>query len=76
MNIDVKIVEGCEVLVMPDPDSFAEYHGTVEKVVSYEDFDVMINGKLRIIHITQISSFTFGGVWMPNKKFIEHEDTW
>ena len=70
MNIPVKITVGCEVMVMPDPDSFAEYQGVVEAIHG-KVFDVTINGKIRIIHITQISVFTFGGIWMPNYEFID-----
>lgn len=73
MNIPVKITVGCDVTVMPDPaNSFAEYHGTVQ-AIDGETYDVMINGSLRNIHITQITAFTFGGVWMPNRQFA---DTW
>ena len=74
--IDVKIVEGCEVSIMPDPNSFQEFPGIVEKIFPPDDFDVMVDGTLRRIHIEQISQFTFGGVWMPNRRFVDHEDIW
>ena len=66
MRIPVKITVGCEVAVIPDPNSFDIYHGTVEAITG-DTYDVLINGASRNIHITQITAFTFGGVWMPNR---------
>lgn len=70
MNIPVKITVGCRVAVMPNKNSYAQYEGEVTAIHG-DAYDVLINGSTRNIHITQITAFTFGGVWMPNRKFID-----
>ena len=69
MNIPVKVVEGCEVTVIPDIRKWRQYRGIIEKVLSISTFTVLVDKKSRNIHISQIASFTFGGVWMINHKF-------
>lgn len=66
-DIPVKIIVGCEVMVIPDPDDFMQFHGTVVGITG-DTYDVLIDGVSREIDITQITAFTFGGVWMPNRR--------
>ena len=66
MRIPVKIVKGCKVIILPDPNTYSFHNGVVEKITGKESFDVSIKGATRNIHIFQILQFTFGGVWMVN----------
>lgn len=75
MNISVKITVGCEVMVVPDPNSFAIYQGTVQAIAG-DTYDVLIDGNSRNIHISQITVFTFGGVWMPNRRYSPKRPRW
>ncbi len=54
-------------MVIPDPDDFMQFHGTVVGITG-DTYDVLIDGVSREIDITQITAFTFGGVWMPNRR--------
>jgi hypothetical protein len=69
MNISVKITVGCKVMVIPHRGYTAIYQGTVQAITG-DTYDVLIDGNSRNIHISQITVFTFGGVWMPNRRHL------
>ena len=69
MNIPVKIEVGCDVKVVLDMATYRDFDGVVERVKPNKTYDVLINGKSRLIHITGIMEFTFGGIWVTNPSF-------
>ena len=74
MKISIKIEVGSSVEIQPGKGRV--YKGTVEKILSPDVFDVLVNHSLydqslRLIHISQIAAFTFGDIWMENHDFIK-----
>lgn len=63
MNIPVKITVGCEIVY------FKEKTGYFESIVTSINGNFITVEGPAVVHIKEIIQFTFGGVWVANRKY-------